>query len=197
MAHASHDSYSSSHTNHTVHSSTIDPNTGSAITLTWTNWPSGSITETYIYQANAKIKELRDKISYLQINKGPWVKDSSGVYVADNPDQSTNLAKDADATFNSDASIVDDQYDGLRDSIEALNLWMTSTTKNSGDGASTGLPTKNAGDTIYKTHFEDIKTKIDALAANNLSAKYSAHHIHSSHSSTPHTNHQSHSSGPA
>lgn len=162
-----------------------DTNTGASMTITWTAWaaaPDHNITETYVADTEAKIKELRTKLIWLQTNKGPWVKNSGGVYVPDNPDQSANYNKAADSTFDAGDPVDDAQYDGLRDSIENLNKFITATTKGGGDGQSTGLPTKDIGETILKTDFENIKYKMDLLAAVNVSARYAAHHYYLAHS---------------
>lgn len=153
MSHSSH----SNHSNHTNHS-----NTGhSPISISWSSWGSGIVAgQTSLSDSIIKIKEIRDKIAYIQSNKGP------------SPLPSVDLSGVSDSTFNVGMPPKATQYNTLKDEFNKLY--------NKVHGGVSSLPTKYVGDIIYASETTAIKSNIDSLAS------YDAHSSHGNH--TNHSN---------
>jgi hypothetical protein len=177
----------SNHGNHGNHNSSIITtseileNTGEKINLSWENWDSQSLDETYASSSIDNIKELRDKIYYLQQNKSG---DSGEL---DNP--SVNFTGAEDHNFNdndpSTPEYIDDvQYDTIKNQFEKLYEHMKNETKT--------LPGAEEGEKIEKNKIEIIRAEIDQLAGYDTSAAYTNHNNHESHASYSNTVHSSH-----
>ena len=184
--HSSHANALHSSTANPLHASTTDPNTGLPITLTWANWGTMATGDTVAGSVN-KIQELRDKITYLQANKGQYTAaNGSNVLVPTNPDVDVSGA--VATNFAAGVKVSDVEYDALQASTEYLHTRIV--------GAASGIPVRNAGDIIYDEDLTAIKTKLDAIASKDVSSPATPwHHSHANHGNhSSHANHGNHSS---
>lgn len=157
MGHSSHSNHSN-HSNHGNHS-----NTGhSPISISWSSWDSGIVAgQTSLSDSIIKIKEIRDKIAYIQSNKGP------------SPLPSVDLSGVSDSTFNVGMPPKATQYNTLKDEFNKLY--------NKVHGGVSSLPTKYVGDIIYASEATAIKSNIDSLASHDA---HSSHGNHTNHSNS-------------
>lgn len=161
-----------SHNNHNSYANSLanydDPNLGEPKTLTWVNWaPAEDLQGQSIESSVDKIKELRNKIQYLQENH------TEGSLLTPTPNPAIDLSGAADTELEPSDYVDDNTYDALRDSLETLTLHLK--------GSGTGLVVKNDDDYIEDTDFEQVKVKIDDLAS--YQAAYSNHNNHANHAS--------------
>ena len=158
------------------------------ITTGWTNWSTTLSSGDLVNAGINKIKELRDKLVWLQQNKGQYTTfdTNKGMYVPSNP--TIDVSGAADAKFISGILIDDVIYDSLKDSDDILYTTI--------DGSASGLPVKNIGDVLYASDVVAVKNSINSLAALDKSSSHSSHtnttSTHSNHGN--HTNHASHAS---
>ena len=196
MSHGSHNSHGSytNHRSHGNHANYADndvenpdgivyPNTGEpkveGVDYTWNNWGTLDNDE-YISDSVNKIKELRDKITYLHDNHGGGTWETA----PDNPAISNTEVSDDEFDGVGEDYVDDIHYDTLKNNMDILTNHLL--------GTGTGLPDYNEGDYIDNEHFAQLKAEIDSLASQDFTAQYSNHHSHDDHDN--HDNHGSHGS---
>mgnify|MGYP001063545473 CR=1 FL=1 len=160
MSHSSH----SSHTNHSSHNN--HSNSGhSPISLTWSSWGTGiEAGVTTLEESIAKIKEIRNNITYISSNKGP------------DPMPSVNTTGISDATFNVGEPAKATQYNTLKTEFDKLYSHI--------HGSNSSLPIKYVDDIIYATDASSVKTALDELASYDTHSSHASHSSHTSHSSS-------------
>lgn len=155
----------------------------SSVHKPWTNWSSQIQQDTYITDGVDKVKELRDKLVYLQAHKGQYtVKNSDTIYVPNNP--AINVSGANDSNFASGIYIDDVVYDTIKDNLDILKTHIT--------GSPTGLPAADEGTVILSSGINALKAEIDNLAQVDVSTQHASHSNHANHS-----NHGSHASSHA
>ena len=209
MSHASHSSHanhsnSTPHSNNGIsHSNTVPhsdngiahynvsnpTDTGAPVTLTWNEWVGDTVNEK-VSDSIAQIEEIREKLEWLQVNKGAdtkWV-DAPLYFVPDNP--AIDVSGAATATFGANQKVDDNQYDALKDSLDILRTKIV--------GANSSLPVIDGGAKMTKANIQNLKIAVDDLAEYDASASHANHSSHGNHAShgshASHGNHASHGS---